>query len=42
MIDQQPNFAAFEERMEQLATAIVITLLGTGVIGFVFLLIDLV
>ena len=42
MINELPNFDAFEQRIEQLVTAIVVTLLGTGVIGFMFLLIDLV
>jgi len=42
MMDQLSDFQAFEERWEQVATAIVVTLLGTGVIGLVFFLIDLV
>lgn len=38
----QPAFQAFEERMEQLGEAIVTVLLATGVLGFMFFLIDLV
>ncbi|HKZ85135.1 MAG TPA: hypothetical protein VJ793_15900 [Anaerolineae bacterium] len=40
MIDNT-HFQAFEERFERLATAIVVTLLATSILGFVLLLIDL-
>ena len=36
------QFDAFESRWEQLGDAIVVSLLGTGVLGFVFFLMDLV
>lgn len=36
------QFDAFETRMEQLADAIVVVLLGVGVLDFVFFLMDLV
>lgn len=35
------QFDAFESRVEQLGEAIVVVLLGTGVLGFVFFLMDL-
>lgn len=40
MIDKT-SFQAFEDRFEQLAAAIVVTLLATSILGFVVLLIDL-
>lgn len=40
MIDKT-DFQAIEERMEQLATAIVLTLLASSILGFVFLLSEL-
>jgi hypothetical protein len=40
MIDT-PDFQAFEDRFKQLATAIVVTLLATSILGFVFFLIEL-
>ena len=40
MIDKT-NFQAVEERFERLATAIVVTLLATSILGFVLLLVDL-
>ena len=40
MIDKT-SFQAFEERFEQLAIAIVVTLLATSILGFVVLLIGL-
>ena len=40
MIDKT-SFQAFEERFEQFATAVVVTLLATSILGFVVLLLDL-
>ncbi len=40
MIDKT-SFQAIEERFEHLATAIVVTLLATSILGFVLFLIDL-
>ena len=40
MIDKT-SFQAIEERFEQLAIAIVVTLLATSILGFVVFLIDL-
>jgi hypothetical protein len=41
MIDKT-DFQAFEERMAQLASAIVVTLLATGITAFVVFFVDLV
>ena len=40
MIDKT-DFQAIEERMEQLAAAIVLTLLASSILGFVFFLSEL-
>jgi len=40
MIDK-PDFQAFEERIEQLATAIIVTLLASSILGFAFFLSEL-
>jgi hypothetical protein len=40
MIDKA-DFQAVEDRIEQLAIAIVVTLLATSVLGFVFFLMEL-
>jgi hypothetical protein len=41
MIDKT-DFQAVEQRIEQLATAIVVTLLASSILGFVFFLLELV
>ena len=40
-MSDKTGFQAFEDRMEQLAMAIVVTLLGSAILGFVFLLAEL-
>jgi len=40
-MNDKTGFQAFEDRLEQLAMAIVLTLLGSAILRFVFLLVDL-